>query len=62
MARCADFIKELFALTSDYDGDGNGLCGESCEEVVNILKKDYPTLFESYKMLKELEGDDYDEI
>jgi hypothetical protein len=52
MARCADFIQELFALTSDYDGDGNGLCGESYEEVVNILKKDYPTLFESYKMLK----------
>ena len=50
--KCADFIQELFALTSDYDGDGNGLYGESYEEVVNILKKEYPVLFESYKMLK----------
>ena len=42
-------------LTSDYDGDGNGLCGESYEEVVNILKDKYPALFEGYKMLKEVE-------
>ena len=55
MARCADFIQELFTLTSNYDGDGNGLCGESYEEVVNILKKEYPTLFESYKILKGME-------
>ena len=39
MAKCIDFIEELFTLTSDYDGDGNGLCGESYEEVVNILEK-----------------------
>jgi hypothetical protein len=31
------------------------LCGESYEEVVNILKKEYPTLFESYKILKGME-------
>lgn len=55
MARCDDFIQELFTLTSDFDGDGNGLCGESYEEVVNILKNEYPILFESYKMLKEVE-------
>lgn len=55
MARCADFIQELFTLTSDYDGDGNGLCGESYEEVVEILKEEYPTLFEGYEMLKGVE-------
>lgn len=53
--RCSDFIKELFTLTSNYDGDGNGLYGESYEEVVNILKNEYPVLFESYKMLKEMD-------
>ena len=52
MAKCDDFIQDLFVLTSDYDGDGNGLCGESYEEVVEILKKEYPTLFEAYEMLK----------
>ena len=52
MARCADFIQELFILTSDFDGDGNGLCGESYEEVVEILKEEYPILFEAYEMLK----------
>ena len=52
MAKCDDFIQDLFVLTSDYDGDGNGLCGESYEEVVAILKKEYPTLFEAYEMLK----------
>lgn len=50
-----DFIEELFNLTSDYDGDGNGLCCESYEEVVNILKDNYPALFEGYKMLKEVD-------
>ena len=50
-----DFIEELFALTADYDGDGNGLCGESYEEVVSILKNEYPVLFEAYKMLKEVD-------
>ena len=55
MAKCIDFIEELFTLTSDYDGDGNGLCGESFEEVVSLLKKEYPALFEGYKMLKEVE-------
>ena len=53
MAKCIDFIIDLLALTSDYDGDGNGLCGESFEEVVSLLEKEYPTLFEAYKMLKE---------
>lgn len=52
MAKCSDFIQELFTLTSNYDGDGNGLCGESYEEVVEILKEEYPILFESYEMLK----------
>lgn len=51
--KCADFIQELFALTSDYDGDGNGLYGESYEEVVNILKNEYPALFEAYNRLEE---------
>lgn len=55
MAKCIDFIEELFILTSDYDGDGNGLCGESYEEVVSILKNEYPALFEGYKMLKEVD-------
>ena len=53
MAKCIDFIIDLLALTSDYDGDRNNLCGESFEEVVSILEKEYPTLFEAYKMLKE---------
>lgn len=53
--KCIDFIEELFTLTADYDGDGNGLCGESYEEVVSILKNEYPVLFEAYKMLKEAE-------
>ena len=50
--KCDDFIQELVMLTADYDGDGNGLCGDSYEDVVEILKKEYPTLFESYEMLK----------
>ena len=57
MAKCIDFIEELFTLTANYDGDGNGLCSESYEEVVSILKNEYPVLFEAYKMLKkEVEG------
>ena len=57
MAKWIDFIEDLFTLTSDYDGDGNGLCGESFEEVVSLLEKEYPALFEAYKMLKkEVEG------
>ena len=55
MAKCNDFIQDLFTLTANYDGDGNGLCGESYEEVVSILKDEYPALFEGYKMLKEVE-------
>ena len=50
-----DFIKDLFAITENYDGDGNGLCGESYEEVVEMLKKDYPALFEAYNLLKEMD-------
>lgn len=50
--KCADFIQELFTLTETYDGDGNGLCGESYEEVVAMLQNEYPALFEGYKMLK----------
>ena len=53
--KCIDFIKDLFAITSDYDGDGNGLCGESYEEVVDLLKNKYPSLFEGYKLLNEVE-------
>lgn len=55
MAKHINFIEELFALTYNFDGDGNGLCGESYEEVINMLEKEYPILFESYKMLKEVE-------
>ena len=47
-----DFIKELFTLTETCDGDGNGLCGESYEEVVEMLRNEYPALFEAYKMMK----------
>ena len=47
-----DFIEEICLLTTDYDGDGNGIC-ETYEEVINILKENYPTLFEAYKMLEE---------
>lgn len=50
-----DFIEDLFTLTANYDGDGNGLCGDSYEEVVGILEKEYPALFEAYKMLKEVD-------
>lgn len=50
-----NFIEDLFALTESYDGDGNGLSGESYEEVVEILRNDYPTLFECYKMLEGIE-------
>lgn len=50
--KCADFIQELFTLTATYDGDGNGLCGESYEEVVEMLRNEYPALFEAYKMMK----------
>ena len=50
--KCDDFIKELFTLTETCDGDGNGLCGESYEEVVAMLQNEYPTLFEAYKMMK----------
>ena len=53
--KCIDFIEELFTLTADYDWDGNGLCCESYEEVVSILEKEYPVLFEAYKMLKEVD-------
>lgn len=48
-----DFIKNLFTLTENYDGDGNGLCGESYEEVVDILEREYPALFEAYNMMEE---------
>ena len=50
-----DFIKDLFAITENYDSDGNGLCGESYEEVVEMLKKDYSALFEAYNLLKEVD-------
>ena len=50
-----DFIEDLFAITGNYDGDGNGLCGDSYEEVVCILEKEYPALFKAYKMLKEVD-------
>lgn len=53
--KCIDFIEDLFTITENYDGDGNGLCGESYEEVVEMLKKEYPALFEGYEMLKEVE-------
>lgn len=53
----ADFIKELFSITEDYDGDGNGLSGESYEEVINLLKTEYPALFKAYELLRGKEND-----
>ena len=47
-----DFIKNLFTLAADCDGDGNGLCGTSYEEVVDMLKQEYPALFEAYSLLE----------
>lgn len=48
-----DFIENLFLLASDFDGDGNGLSGESYEEVINLLENEYPALFEAYNMMEE---------
>lgn len=45
------FLAALYAITSCYDGDGNGLCGESTTEVLSILEEDYPALFRAYLML-----------
>ena len=47
-----DFIENLLFLTSEFDGDGNGMCCDY-EEAVNILKQKYPELFEIYNMLEE---------
>ena len=52
-----DFIKDIFAITADCDGDGNGLSGESNEEVVNLLKAEYPALFKAYELLRGEEND-----
>ena len=52
MAKCDNFIEELFELTANYDGDGNGMYGDSYEEAVTMLEKEYPVLFEAYKALK----------
>lgn len=48
----ADFIKDIFAITVNYDGDGNGLSGDSNEEVINLLRTEYPALFKAYELLK----------
>ena len=45
------FIDEIIGITEDYDGDGSGMRGESYEGVVKVLQKDYPILFEIYKIL-----------
>ena len=47
-----EFIQDIYAIVGDCDGDGNGLCGESYEEVVSLLKTEYPALFEAYEMLE----------
>ena len=47
------FIQDILSLSANYDSDGNGMCGEDFEEVVNILKRDYPTLFKAYIMLED---------
>lgn len=53
-----EFIRDIYAIVGDYDGDGNGLSGESYEEVVELLKAKYPALFKAYKMLgKEKDND-----
>lgn len=49
----ADFIEDIFSITADYDGDGNGLSGESIKEVIDLLKAKYPTLFKAYELLKD---------
>lgn len=46
-----EFLNQITRLTSYYDGDGNGMC-ESYEKIIQILKKEYPILFEAYKNLK----------
>lgn len=46
-----DFIEEIFSITADYDSDLKGLYGESNEEVINLLKTLYPTLFKAYELL-----------
>ena len=45
------FIDEIIGITEDYDGDGNGMAGDSYEGIVKVLQKEYPTLFEIYKAL-----------
>lgn len=45
------FINEIIGITEDYDGDGNGIGGESYEGVVKVLQENYPILFEIYKIL-----------
>ena len=45
-----EFIQDIYAIVRNYDGDGNGLSGETYEEVVELLKAEYPTLFKAYEM------------
>jgi hypothetical protein len=53
-----EFIQDIYAIVRNYDGDGNGLSGETHEEVVELLKADYPALFKAYEMLgKEKDND-----
>ena len=59
-----EFIQDIYAIVRNYDGDGNGLSGESYEEVVELLKAEYPALFKAYEMLgkrgnKDVCGFDY---
>ena len=53
MSKGNDFIRGIRRLTADYDADGNGFCGYSIAEIVDILKKEYPIIFEAYNELKE---------
>ena len=50
-----EFIRDVYAIVVDYDEDGNGLSGVSYEEVVELLKAEYPTLFKAYEMFFEKE-------
>ena len=50
-----EFIRDIYAIVGDYDGDGNGLSGETYKEVVELLKAEYPTLFKAYEMFFEKE-------
>ena len=38
-------IEDIRQLASDFDGDGNGMCGMSDNEIVAYIKGNYPFLY-----------------